>query len=364
MATISAHMALLCEGKRRGVALPGAVAPAQGGDRRPEALPKAEERREERSHEEDDTTHSAEALEARNFLLDNELFLHGPHQLTAPLTAIWHGDIARRRLCGDRSVCSVDLHVLDGHSSFANLSTNGLYLVHGRRLRRPHFVGVRAFAWVNMVHPLRKEAAVQRNLTTVVAGDLLEKADQTLGESPGGGDRGGGKALGNGDEALRRGFGSGDLAFDLAEEGLALIEAADGVHARRCQAIGGSVDIVRNDHALLRGIGLVESAKLPQILDTLGELPSAIQALPVEVRQLHATSACILELYQRPLEVLAFLILPLAIAFSDLLDDLRSRIEGNHVLRGGGGAHSSDIPHHLAREVATLFPIRVGTPDL
>merc|ERR1719502_686288 len=98
-------------------------------------------------------------------------------------------------------------------------------------------MGVGALARVGNVHPLRKEATVQRDMPIVVSRQLVQAAAEGGRESPVRRHRGRRKALDASDDLCRRGIWLAQLRLKLAEEGLAFIEAANRVVARPGDAV-------------------------------------------------------------------------------------------------------------------------------
>ena len=80
-----------------------------------------------------------------------------------------------------------------------------------------------------MVHPQREEPPMKGHAAAVVLGHLAQAADQGCGQRPVGGLRGGREGGHEADDLRQQGRGSPQPALQVAQQGLAPVDAADAV---------------------------------------------------------------------------------------------------------------------------------------
>mmetsp|Transcript_68313 Transcript_68313/g.211200 ORF Transcript_68313/g.211200 Transcript_68313/m.211200 type:complete len:325 (-) Transcript_68313:263-1237(-) len=119
-------------------------------------------------------------------------------------------------------------------------------------------------------------------------------------------------------------------ALEAAEDALTLADAADGEVVGGPEAIGGSVDIVGDNHAGVPGARLVQGAQLPKVRLALRELPLALmQGLVVEVCEGHAAGTAVLHRHQEILHGLAGGVLPAEELIRHLVDHAHGTIKAD-----------------------------------
>mmetsp|Transcript_70695 Transcript_70695/g.187908 ORF Transcript_70695/g.187908 Transcript_70695/m.187908 type:complete len:268 (-) Transcript_70695:1144-1947(-) len=169
----------------------------------------------------------------------DELLLHRPHGRAQALAV---GALGLRRAALGRGLDVLRHLLLRGRGP---LTGSNLPLLGAPRGRRPRDVRVGALARAGVVQPLPQEAAVERHVPAVVLGHLLEAPDEAWRQR--GVARGGGQGADEADDLLGRGGGLPDAALEVVQELLTLVDAANRIEAGRRKAVGGAVDVVRND---------------------------------------------------------------------------------------------------------------------
>mmetsp|Transcript_4881 Transcript_4881/g.14229 ORF Transcript_4881/g.14229 Transcript_4881/m.14229 type:complete len:304 (+) Transcript_4881:70-981(+) len=245
---------------------------------------------------------------------DEQLLLGDPRKLASALVrgiASRHVDLKRR------SAVALDLG--DQRRRVQDVPVGGAQLFPRGHLRRARDVREGALAREGMVHPLGEETAMNRHLSTVPLGDLVKALQQWRRQCPRGVHRGRGQPLDELHDAARGRIRGADVLFQRLQQGLALVDAADGVELGARQTVRWAVDVVRDDDARLRRVRLVENAMIPQVLLGFGVLEAAIQSRAIEVLQENPARGAILMFHQVRLQRDALAILPSAVPVSNLL---------------------------------------------
>mmetsp|Transcript_18205 Transcript_18205/g.48037 ORF Transcript_18205/g.48037 Transcript_18205/m.48037 type:complete len:250 (-) Transcript_18205:924-1673(-) len=115
----------------------------------------------------------------------------------------------------------------------------------------------RALHGVGQVQPLREEAPVQGDASSVVIRYLLQLRQQRLGQPPPPLARARGQRRDERRDLARQRLGAADLLLQAPEQRLALVDAAHRVVAGRRHAVRGAVDVVGDDHPRVLGVALV-----------------------------------------------------------------------------------------------------------
>merc|ERR1719269_213913 len=188
-------------------------------------------------------------------------------------------------------------------------------------------VGIGALPGEGVMQPLGEEPTVERDLSTMVPGDVVEALAQGPGEATWRLHSCRRDVHHDLRQPLWHGGRRSDPALHLAENSLALVDATDGVEARGCEAIVGAAHVIRDEHPKVLWVPLVQRAELPQVADTLRELPVLIRLATVEIRKWHAARASLLQLQERPFHRAALLVLPAAVGVLDVLNDAPGVLE-------------------------------------
>mmetsp|Transcript_76896 Transcript_76896/g.199945 ORF Transcript_76896/g.199945 Transcript_76896/m.199945 type:complete len:235 (-) Transcript_76896:696-1400(-) len=164
---------------------------------------------------------------------------------------------------------------------------------------------VRAVPRVRKVHPLGKQTAMQRHHTVVMLCNFPQHLHERGRQHPVAGKVRRRQLRDESDDLVGRSMRGPDLALQVVEQVLARVVATQVEEAGHIQAIRLHVEVVRNDDARHRGLRLVEHAQLPQVVDTLRELPIAVVHIAlVEVTKPNtARAVSLLKLDQPALDI-------------------------------------------------------------
>mmetsp|Transcript_34560 Transcript_34560/g.98293 ORF Transcript_34560/g.98293 Transcript_34560/m.98293 type:complete len:390 (+) Transcript_34560:280-1449(+) len=187
-----------------------------------------------------------------------------------------------------------------------------------------------ALEGVGVVQPLREQAPVQRHHAgPFLRHRLLQALDEGGRQRPRRGDRGRGELLHEVRDLARAAVRAADLLLDLAENRVALVDAAHAVEVRAGHAVGRRQHVVRDDHLRAQGIRLVQRADDPQVALALRELVAPVQRGAVELVQWHPADLPLLDLGETVLQLQALLVRmqPVLVrqVFHDLRGDLKRR---------------------------------------
>mmetsp|Transcript_97658 Transcript_97658/g.252711 ORF Transcript_97658/g.252711 Transcript_97658/m.252711 type:complete len:353 (+) Transcript_97658:154-1212(+) len=239
-------------------------------------------------------------------------------------------------------------------------------LCRGHRSRCAGLVWEWALARHHVVQPLCKETPVQRDLAAVRVGDGMQLRPQLRVELQGPVALEVRHVADEANDVLWRCCRRAHGALNVTQGVLALVDAADEVVRTGHDAVGGRLQVVRDDHLLARpGRGLVQGAELAQVRLRLCEAPLAVEIGTVEVGQAHAACAALVHSDERGLDVLALALPERREVLTDVADHLVSVLEGEGLRQGilrcaGVLAVVLNRPNGALDEARDAPPLREG----
>mmetsp|Transcript_82415 Transcript_82415/g.191436 ORF Transcript_82415/g.191436 Transcript_82415/m.191436 type:complete len:318 (+) Transcript_82415:396-1349(+) len=146
---------------------------------------------------------------------------------------------------------------------------------------------IRALPRVGVMHPLRKQASVQRYFTAMHRCDVVEPLYEHWGQVLRSIDGVRGQLGNKVTQALGGRSWCCHLTFQVPHEVLALVPTAHSVQTRSRQAVGPRAQVVGQDDGRPQLIRFIQRTQSTEVLDLLVKLPVTVQALLVEVQQRH-----------------------------------------------------------------------------
>mmetsp|Transcript_9474 Transcript_9474/g.20986 ORF Transcript_9474/g.20986 Transcript_9474/m.20986 type:complete len:258 (-) Transcript_9474:613-1386(-) len=212
---------------------------------------------------------------------------------------------------------------------------------------------VRALPGESVVHPLGKEAAMDRHPTTVEVGNFPQARLEGLAQSTRRHHcvrRHVGNHL---QDPGRLGHGSLQFTLQLAHEIFTLISAANGIQTRSFQTVGSGHHVVGHYDLRLLRIRVIQRTQSSQVVSLLRESPVTIERLFVEGREAHASGLLAFHVLHGGLQGTTFPVVEAEIPLADLLHQVEVGLEG------WGRNALVVFLFQLAKPIVSILPIGI-----